>query len=84
MDALLTLIVTQRLGGYELNPFMAVLLDKGPMYFFSFKMLIGIFTTIYLVRKQRFKALMWFTFLFAAVVLWNVGQLFRYWHWFTF
>lgn len=76
MDAVLTLIVVTQLGGTELNPLMAWLLNLGPMYFFLTKIGIGALTTGYCIIKNRYKLLQYACFLFAAVVVWNIGVLF--------
>jgi len=75
LDALLTLFCLQYLGGREINPVMALLINAGPVYFFSFKILFGLWATSVLTRRQAFISLRNVCFLFMAVCAWNLGQI---------
>lgn len=75
LDALLTLFCLQNMGGRELNPIMAMLINAGPMYFFAFKILIGAWATSVLIRREAYRSLKIICLLFMTVCAWNLGQI---------
>lgn len=74
LDGVLTLFVLANMGGRELNPFMKLLIDAHPLFFFSFKILLGAWATSVLVRKGAYGTLRWMCLLFMAVCTWNLVQ----------
>ena len=75
LDAALTVFVLEHLGGHEINPLMAMLYKAGVPYFVGFKLLLGLYGTLVLVRKKSWGSLKLFYYLFMGVCLWNIGQL---------
>lgn len=75
MDALLTGLGTAHLGAFELNPIVRYILGFGLIPFILFKILIGVLASVYIIKKKKYRLAKWFTFIFGAVVLWNIIML---------
>jgi hypothetical protein len=76
MDALLTLTAIQAWGATELNPAMRYIIDFHPLAFFGFKVFVGAFCTWLLIKKKKYRVFRWATYLYMAVLAWNLIQIY--------
>ena len=74
LDALMTIFIITT-GGRELNPIMAFLLTKHPLYFLLTKLVIAAIMTLYWIKRQSWRVFMYVSFAFWTVCVWNLAMI---------
>lgn len=72
IDVFQTLFVVRVLGGIEINPAMAWLLNQSHTYFVIFKVCFVLLLSTFLVKYKQVRSLKVFIWMFGIVVTWNL------------
>lgn len=73
----LTTIAGFRLGGVEISPFVRWLTEIGPVMGIALAKLLAFALAGVCLWFRKERVILWVNYFFAALVLWNTGQLLR-------
>ncbi len=73
----ITTLVGFRLGGIEVSPYARWLTALGPATGIALVKLTGLAVAFVCIRFHKERVICWANYYFAALVVWNLGQIWR-------